>query len=447
MFLYLNTSVFQILKNIFLLIIIISISACSKQGAGVLFGKRSPHQIYEQSLKDAGLHQTSLGKLWMEVAEKSLQNPIDILIPYKETGYFTSEKIKATAFRFKAKRGEKLTVQLVISPSTFKIYEDLFEVSKEKTLKILASADTSNSVLNYEIEEEGTYLIRLQPELLRNGEYTLTILSGPSLAYPIKAKGSNHIQSFWGDGRDNGARKHEGIDLFAPFRTPVLAASDGIITRVQETEIGGKVVWLKSAGKNYNLYYAHLDSQIVTDGQTVKVGDTLGLMGKTGNAKYTSPHLHFGIYTFGGAVDPFPYVNPTTIKPRNIIVSLKNLNTIMRASNVSKLFRDLKTTDIHSTLGKNTPVVIEAATGEFYRVVTPDGLSGYVTQSNLGGSSKALKKFTIEKVGYLYENPDTTSAKKMKTQKGRRLNVIGHFKNYSLVDDEGVVGWLLNEPI
>ncbi|RYY98431.1 MAG: M23 family metallopeptidase, partial [Chitinophagaceae bacterium] len=59
------------------------------------------------------------------------------------------------------------------------------------------------------------------------------------------------------------------------------------------------------------LYYAHLDEQRVRPGQHVAAGDILGLVGNTGNARHTPAHLHFGIYTAGGAVDPFPFIDKT----------------------------------------------------------------------------------------------------------------------------------------
>ena len=50
---------------------------------------------------------------------------------------------------------------------------------------------------------------------------------------------------------------------------------------------------------------------MVSGGNRVRVGDTLGFVGNTGNAKTTPPHLHFGIYTRGGAIDPLPFVKQT----------------------------------------------------------------------------------------------------------------------------------------
>ena len=87
-----------------------------------------------------------------------------------------------------------------------------------------------------------------------------------------------------------------------------MAAADGRITRVREGGLGGKTVWLRLDGAPVSLYYAHLDEQLTAPDARVRTGDTIGTVGNTGNARTTPPHLHFGIYGRGGAVDPFPFL-------------------------------------------------------------------------------------------------------------------------------------------
>ena len=129
-----------------------------------------------------------------------------------------------------------------------------------------------------------------------------------TLVFPVWGKKSN-IGSFWGDVRDGGKRKHEGIDIFAKKGTPVVAIYDGVIVSKSTTPLGGKNLWLQSLRHPLRAYYAHLDQQKVRAGQFVKKGQVIGTVGNSGNAKYTPSHLHFGIYkSFGGAVDPLPYV-------------------------------------------------------------------------------------------------------------------------------------------
>lgn len=128
-----------------------------------------------------------------------------------------------------------------------------------------------------------------------------------ALVFPVAGKRSN-IGSFWGDERDGGKRKHKGIDIFARKGTPVVAITDGIRVEKGTTPRGGKILWLRPFGYPWAVYYAHLDQHKVKRGQIVKKGQVLGTVGNTGNARYTPSHLHFGIYSFVGAVNPLPYV-------------------------------------------------------------------------------------------------------------------------------------------
>ncbi len=105
-------------------------------------------------------------------------------------------------------------------------------------------------------------------------------------------------------------RQHEGIDIFAPRGTPVMAAAAGRVIRIGQNRLGGNVVWVAGAGAQL-YYYAHLDSYAdsIAVGQAVVPGSVLGFVGTTGNAIHTPPHLHFGVYPFVNrfrAVDPFP---------------------------------------------------------------------------------------------------------------------------------------------
>lgn len=128
-----------------------------------------------------------------------------------------------------------------------------------------------------------------------------------SLAFPVAGSKSN-IGSLWGASRDGGRRRHQGIDIFAKKGTPVVAISDGIITLKDNTPIGGKTLWLKSEDHSWTAYYAHLDKHLVKEGQRVRKGQVIGTVGKTGNARTTPAHLHFGIVKGKGWVNPLPYV-------------------------------------------------------------------------------------------------------------------------------------------
>ncbi len=118
--------------------------------------------------------------------------------------------------------------------------------------------------------------------------------------------GASFIDS-WGFPR-SGGRRHKGVDMFAPRNTPLFAAVDGTV-KLSSNPLGGVTVHLyASNGTVY--YYAHLEAHAVniTSGQRVTKGTVVGFVGNSGNARYTSPHVHFEIRPGGTAVNPYPTV-------------------------------------------------------------------------------------------------------------------------------------------
>lgn len=120
----------------------------------------------------------------------------------------------------------------------------------------------------------------------------------------------------WGYPRMSGtasAHWHQGTDIFAPMGTPLVAAESGTLDRVGTAGLGGLRLWVKGDSGNH-YYYAHLSAFApgMTDGLRVNAGDVVGFVGDTGNAKGTSPHLHFEIHPGGGdAVNPYPVLIAT----------------------------------------------------------------------------------------------------------------------------------------
>jgi len=240
--------------------------AC-KSGPFNLLKPSSPHEQYERKLLNAGLDQSLMGSGWINKANTLLQNASTVKLPYKEAGYFAADKLDGASFRFRLEQGQKLTAKLSKqSINSFAIYMDVWEQKDNGDFKMLTYADSIGTDLQLEAKRSGDYFLRLQPELLGSGSYTLELIIGPSLAYPLKAVNRKQIQSFFGVGRDNNTRQHEGIDIFSSFRTPVIAVSDGTVIGVNENNLGGKVVWFRPKDKDYTLYYAHLDEQLVSAG-------------------------------------------------------------------------------------------------------------------------------------------------------------------------------------
>jgi murein DD-endopeptidase MepM/ murein hydrolase activator NlpD len=150
-----------------------------------------------------------------------------------------------------------------------------------------------------------------------------------SMAFPVA--GQSKIRDLWGASRGGGIRRHKGIDIHARKGTPVVAICDGVIVERDNTLIGGKTLWLRSATHGWKAYYAHLDKQLVKEGQRVRKGQVIGTIGNTGNARSTPPHLHFGISGNRGWVNPLPYVKnapkvspPKTNKKKKATVKKKS---------------------------------------------------------------------------------------------------------------------------
>ncbi len=419
--------------------LILFLGAC-KSGPFNLIKPTSPHEAYQRKLVSSGLDQTFMGTTWILKAQQSLGKPLAINLPYQERGYFAADKIETAVFSFSLQKGQKLMVKIDRKPADrFKLYVDFLQPTENGNHKLLASVDTVGNPLEITVDENGLYLLRLQPELLSSGEYTLSITIGPSLKFPLKDAKANQIQSVFGDGRDANTRKHEGIDIFAPFRTPVIAVSSGRVTAVNENNLGGKVVWFRPEGKDFTLYYAHLDEQLVAAGQLVNYGDTLGRMGNTGNAKTTAPHLHFGIYTNSGAVDPFPFVNPT-LKPAPQITAPTNfLNASMRT--VSK--STLKNTN-QDFLENNVILRVLAASENNYRVELPDGRSGFIPSRQLTSTAKTAKLIKVSKQQLeVFDEPDSLAAVKWQLKLGESASVLGNFGDFQFVEiGQNLTGWI-----
>jgi len=100
---------------------------------------------------------------------------------------------------------------------------------------------------------------------------------------------------------------HQGQDIFAPRGTPIHSATEGYVVRIGENRLGGQTISVLGAGGRV-YYYAHLDSYApsLDVGDYVTPETVLGAVGTTGNAKNTSPHLHFGVYAATGAINPLP---------------------------------------------------------------------------------------------------------------------------------------------
>lgn len=98
---------------------------------------------------------------------------------------------------------------------------------------------------------------------------------------------------------------HKGQDISAPMGTPVIGTADGVVVIAGWQRGYGRVVYLDH-GNGLSTRYGHLSRIDVVEGQTVKRGELLGLVGSTGRS--TGPHLHYEVRMNGQAMNPLPYL-------------------------------------------------------------------------------------------------------------------------------------------
>lgn len=96
---------------------------------------------------------------------------------------------------------------------------------------------------------------------------------------------------------------HHGVDIAAPEGTPVRAMKNGRVAIAGTRGGYGQTVVIMHGGSTWTLY-AHLSRIDVRVGDTVRGGQVIGAVGRTGNA--TGPHLHFEVVRWGRAEDPVP---------------------------------------------------------------------------------------------------------------------------------------------
>lgn len=412
---------------------------------------QTPREAYLAALDSNGLAETQMAKTWQSAGVQALTDSVLVEAPFRETGYFRAADPGALAYQIKLKTGELLRLALTTEPDSTLFFVDLFQIeATDSTLNhrhLFNAENYQTDSMAFEVPQEGTYLLRIQPELLASCRYTLDLIVQPVYgAFPVSGKGNRDIWSFYGDPRDGGKRDHKGIDIFARRGTPVVAATDGMVRSVRDRGLGGKQVWLADYERRQSLYYAHLDSQLVYEGQQLKAGDTLGMIGNTGNARNTRPHLHFGIYRRGyGAIDPYPFVATRPDQSPTVRADTSRLGQLarVRRQNTRLLVSPENRAATRLTLERHLPLQVVAATSNWYRVRSPDGRTGYLPANSLENTDRPIRKVTIAQVTELRIAPNPGAAPVSAAQPEEEVAVIGQNEGYQLVvQQEGAMGWI-----
>ena len=136
------------------------------------------------------------------------------------------------------------------------------------------------------------------------------------LAVPVAGVRREAIVDSWMDPRGGGSRGHHGTDIPAAAGTPVIAAADGTVEKLFQSNLGGTTAYVRSPDRRWIYYYAHLAGYApgMREGMRVRAGQVLGYVGDTGDAGAGNYHLHFGLTRMHGGdrwwqgtnVNPYP---------------------------------------------------------------------------------------------------------------------------------------------
>ena len=350
-----------------------------------LFTPLSARTQYERFLKKSDVYGKKVLAQWDSISNRALQDSLFIEAPYRQTGYFLADRMEVLTFLIPLKKGEAIDIEINTDSTDNQVFMDFFRIRRGKWKPVLKTKKAQKQ-LHYEVPETETYLLRIQPELSKFTAYELKIMRNPVYAFPVTGKSNPDVWSFWGDPRDGGRRKHKGIDIFAKRGTPLIAITEGYAAAVRDEGLGGKQVWIRDLERKNALYYAHLDKQLVTEGQYVMPGDTIGLVGNTGNARNTRPHLHFGIYIRGrGPVDPLPYVYQYSNK---FAPSRAKIKADYSSKGITQDIANLRSKpsskeSLLKKIAEGSPVELLGASGNWYHVRTMEGEVGFIHHTSI----------------------------------------------------------------
>ena len=152
---------------------------------------------------------------------------------------------------------------------------------------------------------------------LNNTSPTVPVASlpSPSLIIPVAGVRPDQLRDTFSESRSEG-RIHDALDIPAPRGTPVVAAADGPIVKLFQSERGGTTIYQLSTDGKFVYYYAHLDryAEGLVENHYAKQGETIAYVGDTGNAGSGNYHLHFSIaeisspkdFWHGKNINPYP---------------------------------------------------------------------------------------------------------------------------------------------
>lgn len=213
------------------------------------------------------------------------------------------KEMEAASAELEESRAEadKLLKQLI---ATGEEYQKLLDEAERKESETAGKIDDLESAYDEAKEREYQQWLASQPPTQTGG--SANTVDGVTWLLPVNytrfsSPFGYRIHPIYGDWRF-----HYGVDLSAPQGTPIYATRGGRVTYATYDSSSGYYVSINHLD-GFVSKYLHLTHYIVSPGQYVAAGQIIGYCGSTGAS--TGPHLHFGIYYNGSAVNPAKYIN------------------------------------------------------------------------------------------------------------------------------------------
>ncbi len=169
------------------------------------------------------------------------------------------------------------------------------------TQSIWVSSDLNTLGTDYEFDRVDEFKQRVTPERFWDGPFLRPSQGAVSTIYGVQ----RYYNGVFADDY-----YHRGVDYAAGYGTPVIAPAAGQVVLVDYEangfEIHGNTIGLDH-GQGVLSIFLHLSDITVQAGQRVEAGQAIGTVGSSGIS--TGPHLHWGLYVHGTAVDPVPWRN------------------------------------------------------------------------------------------------------------------------------------------
>jgi murein DD-endopeptidase MepM/ murein hydrolase activator NlpD len=163
-----------------------------------------------------------------------------------------------------------------------------------------AAGDPSAADLSDRSDRLGAQLVSLESQFVRRRR----VASATPTVSPVRGL----LNSGFGPRRDpftGDPAFHEGLDISTRRDEPVLATADGVVIKSGWIGDYGNAIEIEHA-TGYRTLYGHLDEILVREGQTVKRGEQIGLVGSTGRS--TAPHLHYEVRLGKRLVNPLEFI-------------------------------------------------------------------------------------------------------------------------------------------